>query len=182
MLLGILAGLQASLPVSASAEIKKIALICNGTICPVFLPELPLPKGWRLDQQMSDENKIQLLVPANSSYAEAPAIIYGKAFYNREKLTIDSRVETSNRHWRDSVKDARIERLADIARIKGGSIFQIHQYINPSESQQAAELVAFGEDTDKEGNLYGVQIVLSARDLAALTDSKPVFLELLRNY
>lgn len=166
----------------AQADVRKIMEICEGGLCPVFLPELPVPAGWRVDEDASKANGIVVLVPDGSRFGNADAVIYARAFHNAGKRTIESRVEESNRRWLGAVKDARIERLADIAAKPNAVPFQLYRYSNPSTAQQSAEIVAFGEDTDKEGNPYGVQMVISAMSEAQLDRHKAVFLDLLKAY
>lgn len=166
----------------ASAEIKKVMLLCSGKLCPLFLPQLPTPAGWSIDQEGSKANHVSVIVPAGYDYSSAEAVIYGRAFYNSDKSTIDSRAATSNKDRLSLVKDARIERLADVERQKGGAAFEVFRYHNPSNVQQTSEMVAFGEDTDKEGNLFGVQIVLTTASDEALANNQDAFFKVLRDY
>jgi hypothetical protein len=166
----------------ASAEVKKVMLLCSGKLCPIFLPELPKPIGWSVDQEASTANHVSVIVPTGYDYGSAEAVIYGRAFYNSDKSTIESRAETSNKNWLSRMKDAKIDRLADVKRQKGGPAFMVFRYHNPSNAQQASEMVAFGEDTDKEGNLFGVQIVLTTASDEALANNQGAFFTVLKNY
>lgn len=166
----------------AQAGVRKVMEICEGGLCPVFLPELPVPDGWQVDDDASKANGLVVLVPAGFRFGNADAVIYARAFYNVQKRTIESRVEESNQRWLGAVKDARIERLTDIAAKQKRVPFQLYRYSNPSTAQQSAEIVAFGEDTDKEGNPYGVQMVITAMSEAQLDRHKAVFLDLLKAY
>jgi hypothetical protein len=166
----------------ASAEVKKFMLLCSGKLCPLFLPMLPKPAGWSDDQEASKANHVSVIVPTGFDYGSAEAVIYGRAFYKSDKSTIESRAETSNSNWLSRVKDARIERLADVRRQKGGPAFAVFRYHNPGNAQQASELVAFGEDKDKEGNLFGVQIVLTTASDQALANNERAFLDVLKDY
>ena len=167
---------------ATQANVKKTIQSCDAGLCPVFLPELPVPDGWQVDDEASKANGIVVLVPEGSSFGDAEAVIYGRAFHNAGKRTIESRVEESNSRWLGAVKDARIERLDDIAGRPTGVPFQLYRYSNPSTAQQTAEIVAFGEDTDKDGNPYGVQMVITAMGEAQLDRHKAVFLDLLKAY
>jgi hypothetical protein len=178
----IFAGLFVMQALPASAEIKKVMLVCSKKLCPIFLPQLPKPAGWSVDQATSEANKVSVLVPTGSDFASAEAVIYGRAYFNSDKSTIESRAKTSNDKWLASVKNSSIERLADVARDKGGAAFQVFRYKNPGNAQQASEMVAFGEDTDKEGNLYGVQIVVTAAGEDALANNRAAFFAVLKGY
>lgn len=167
---------------NAQAEVKKMMQVCDAGLCPVFLPELPVPSGWQVDDEASKANGLVVLVPNGSRFGNADAVIYARAFYNIERRTIESRVEESNQRWLGEVKDARVERLDDIAARQKNPPFQLYRYSNPSTKQQSAEIVAFGEDTDKEGNPYGVQMVISAMSETQLDTHRTVFLDLIKAY
>lgn len=166
----------------SSAEVRKMMKICNGKLCPVFLPQLPVPAGWTVDTAASGKMDVMVLVPKGYDYNAAEAIIYGKAFYNAEKKTVDTRVAESNRDWLSKVKGARITPLGTVAGSRPGIQFQIFEYINPGHTSQAAEIVAFGEDSDGDGNDYGVQIVLTALSEKALERNKDNLLTVLQDY
>jgi hypothetical protein len=165
----------------ASADVRKIMKICEKKLCPVYLPQLPVPAGWTVDTAASGRMDVLVLVPKGSDFARAEAVIYGRAFHNAARETVEQRVAESNRDWKTKVKDARITRLEDVAG-KAGVPFRVFQYSNSGLESQAAEIVAFGEDTDKEGNLYGVQIVLTALDQRALLRNKEDLLTVLKDY
>lgn len=167
----------------ASADVSKMIRMCEGQkLCPYFLPQLPVPPGWIIDEAATHKMRMTVLVPEGSDYARADALIYAKAFYNYDKTTVDQRVARSNDHWMQQVKDAKIVRLSDISGSRPGVPFQLFQYTNPGQAYQSAEIVAFGEDTDKEGNLYGVQVVLTARSELALAATKDTLFAVLKNY
>jgi hypothetical protein len=166
----------------ASAEVRKMMKICDGKLCPVFLPQLSVPQGWTVDTAASSKMDVIVLVPRGYDYARAEAVIYARAFHNHKKDTVDKRVAESNRDWMAKVKGARITPLGTVAGSKPGIQFQVFEYINPGQAHQAAEIVAFGEDTDKEGNLYGVQVVLTALSEEALSRNKGNLLGILEDY
>jgi hypothetical protein len=166
----------------SSAEVRKMMKICAGKLCPVFLPQLRVPSGWTVDTAASSKMDVIVLVPKGFDYARAEAVIYARAFYNVKKDTVDQRVAESNRDWMEKVKDAKITRLEDVEGSKPGAPFQLFQYSNPGQASQSAEIVAFGEDTDKEGNLYGVLVVLTALSEQAMTRNKGNLLSVLKDY
>lgn len=167
---------------TAQADVKKIVKSCEAGLCPLFLPELKVPAGWQVDTEASDANGIVVLVPRGTRFGDAEALIYAKAFYNARKQTIDDRVKQSNDDWLANVTDARIKRLDDVTPSRPNAPFQLYRYDNPSKGQQSAEIVAFGEDVDKEGNTYGVQVVLTALTEEGLARSEAQLLEVLKDY
>ena len=180
--IGVLAGLGLSGTSPATAEIRKLIQSCPGKLCAYYLPDLPKPKGWIVETEATDANRIAVLVPAGTDFSSAEALIYGRAYLNTEKTSVEARAATSNEKWIAAAKGAKIERLPDAIRAKGGTPFQVFHYLNPENAQQKAELVAFGEDVDKEGNAYGVQIVLTTGSEAALKKNEAAFLGILKKY
>lgn len=176
-----LAGLAAALAPSASAEVKKVMLQCEGKLCPLFLPQLAAPAGWSADEKASEANKVSILLPAGEDFGSAEAVIYARATFSTEKQTIHERAEISNKQWLAADKSARIERLADVPRAKGAA-FEVYRYINPKNVQQRAEIVAFGEDADTDGNAYRLQIVLTTTGEGVLKKNQATFLSLLAGY
>ena len=173
--------LLAALAPPACAEVQKVMLQCEGELCPLFLPQLTAPTGWNADEEASQANKVSVLVPAGSDFHSAAAVIYARAYFNADKTTIQDRVETSNKKWLEIAKGAKIERLPDVARAKGAA-FEVFHYVNPKNAQQEAEIIAFGEDTDKDGNAYGIQIVLTTTGEAALKKNQAAFMSLVKGY
>ena len=175
------ASLAAALAPPASAEVKKVMLQCAGKLCPLLLPQLAAPTGWRADEEASQAQQVSVLVPAGADFGSAEALIYAKATFSTEKQTIHERAEISNKQWLVSEKGAKIERLPDVPHAKGAA-FEVYRYLNPTNAQQRAEIVAFGEDTDSDGNAYRLQIVLTTTGEAALKRNEATFLSLLKGY
>jgi hypothetical protein len=169
--------------VPSSAAVEGMAQACpGGRICAWFKPALTAPAGWTEDKAASSANKLVVLVPNGTSFAEAPARIYGRAFLNEEGLSVEDRVRVSNERWRAASPGASSERVADVARLNGSGSFQVYRYRNPARPQQPAEYTAFGEDRDEQGRRYGVLIVLTATSEASLRGHEKAFQDVLRNF
>ncbi len=92
------------------------------------------------------------MVPQRKNYANAPALIYVRVFYHRDKQqTLENFAEVSNGRWRTSVKDANDQRASRCRAANGKPGFLRFAFENPSKKQQAYEVGAFGIDADSDG-------------------------------
>ena len=152
-----------------------------GRLCPWFEPVLAVPPEWAIDPQMSKENKIVFLLPRGKTLETAKVRIYGRAFLNKETMSIEDRVRVDGERWKQESPHATAERLPDVQRAKGGA-FQIYRYRNPDRKAQPVELTAFGDDSDAQGNRFGVLIVLTATSEASLAQTEAAYRTLLSAY
>jgi hypothetical protein len=149
----------------AAAEVKKFMKVCQGKLCPYFeLATTPL-EGWVLEQEASKQNGVQMLVPKGTNFHSAEALIYIKVLPQQgEANSLEEFIKVSQERWRKAAPDTKITKMPEVARKNGKAAFQPYQYENPSQPQQAFEYVAFGEDTDPEGNKYFAMVVITGRD------------------
>lgn len=168
---------------SAHAEIRGVVEHCSGgKLCPWFQPVLTPPAGWAEDDRTAHEHRLAVLVPKGKTFRSAPARIYGKAFFNGENLSVGERVRISNEKWKAMSPNASVERLADVSRGEGRPAFQLYRYTNPYRTRQAAELTAFGEEQQDNGNRFGVLIVLTATTAKDLAANEPAYRTLLERF
>ena len=149
---------------SAQAEIRKVMDIGDGKLIPRFEMILTLPKDWVEEKEASKANGVQMLVPRGKNFHSAPALMYVKISYRREKeQTIEQFVENSQKRWRENVADTKIDKLADVERTGGRPAYLSYRYENPSRPQQRFEAVSFALDTDKDGNDFFVMVALTGK-------------------
>ena len=150
----------------ARAEVQKFLVNCGGKLCPYFqIIALTPPHGWVIEARATWHNKIQMMVPKGTDFASAPALIYVQIFFHRDKKqSLADFARVSNQNWRERVKDAKITELAPVKRANGKPGFLRFAFENPSKAQQAYELGAFGIDTDKDGNEYVLDVVMTGGD------------------
>lgn len=176
------AGIAAFLAISpAGAEVQKILRICDGKLCPVFRVNLPVPGGWREDEEAGRKRNIQVLVPKGETFNSAEAIIYATVRYNAEREPIVEFVARAQARWLERVPDATIARLADVRRA-GIQPFYHYVYEAPGLSLKGFEHVATTADTDRDGNPFVVVIVMTGLSKAALAKAEEAYLSILRNY
>ncbi len=166
------AALLAAAP--AKADIRKIVHLCGeqgaqARLCPSFELALTPPAGWVQDKAATRANGVQVLVPQGRTFGNAEALIYVRVSLreNREQPLAEF-VRVSQQRWRNAVPDTRIAGLADAARGAGKPPFLVFAYENPSRPQQAHERVAFGLDSDGDGNSYVLTVVMTGRSQKAL--------------
>jgi hypothetical protein len=165
----------------AQAEVQKFMTVCGGKLCPYFRIALKPPHGWVLDADATRKNGVQIIVPAGTNFGDAPALIYVQVFYRRDKKqSLADFARVSNERWRAHVQDAKITELPAVKRANGKPGFLRFAFKNPSKAQQAYELGAFGIDSDKDGNEFVLDVVMTGSDKTALDHAEKDYIAFLK--
>jgi hypothetical protein len=167
--------------VNARADVKKFMNTCDGKLCPYYQLALTPPDGWVVDTEATKQNKVQIMVPKGTNYATAPALIYVQVFYhpNKQQRLADF-ASVSNGRWQSHVKDAKVSELPAVARANGKPGYLRFAFENPSKKQQAYELGAFGVDSDKDGNEFVLDVVMTGGDKTALDRANEAYIAFLK--
>ena len=152
----------------ARAEVEKLMLLGNGQLQPSFRLKFTPPIGWVQDMDATRKNGVPMYVPKGKHFDNAPALMYVRVSFNSDKRSLDKFIEVAHERWRNEVKDTKIDKVANEKRTSGEPDFQVYRFENPSRAQQAYELMAYGEDKDKDGNTFFLMIALSAASQTAL--------------
>jgi len=166
----------------AGAEVQKIMQVCNEKLCPSFTLVLTPPTDWDLDKAASEENRVQMLIPRGLNFHDARAVIYIRVSAKDKNQPLSDFIRVSQERWRQAVTDTKISKLPPVERGNGKAAFEPFRYENPSRPQQPFELVAFGTDTDKDGNDFILTVVMSGKDQKAIEQAQDSYLELLRRH
>jgi hypothetical protein len=170
----------------ASATIEKIMLDCRlkgeMQLCPVFRPSFKAPEGWSVDKKTGAQRGIEIFLPDGATFGEAPALIFGEARYNGEKLPLAEWIANSDKKWIGAQPGSKVIALpaGDLGAGKREVI--LHRYENPKLKHQPIELIAYFAEDDADGNSFVVRLTLSGlaeRDVAA---ARPVFESVLKSY
>ncbi len=155
---------------AARAEVQKFLNLCGGQqLCPSFRLVMTPPDGWVLDVPATKENNVQIMVPKGKTFANAEPLIYVQVFYHRDKQqTLDDFARVSNERWLAASAKAKIAALPAVARTNGKPGFLRFAYENPTKTQQAYEIGAFGIDGDKDGNEFVLDVVMTGNSKKAL--------------
>lgn len=166
---------------SAKAEVLKIMNISNGQMQPVFRLNFTPPKGWIEDKDATKKFGLPMYVAAGKTFDNAPTVTYIRVSYNPEhKQSLESFIDTAHERWMKSATDSKIDKIASQPRADGRSDFQIYSFKNPSSPQQAFELMAYGEDEDKDGNWFFLMIALSAKSQKAIDGAEALYRQALK--
>jgi hypothetical protein len=139
------------------------------------------PPGWVIDKKASTENRVQIIVPKGKTFGDAPALIYVQVFYHRDKQqSLANFAEVSNARWRANAKDAKISVLPAVARANGKPGYLRFAFENPSKTQQAYEAGAFGIDSDRDGNEFVLDVVMTGAGKAALDRAEKDYIAFLK--
>jgi hypothetical protein len=166
---------------AAHAEVQKFLSQCGNKLCPYFRLVLKPPHGWVIEPAATRTHGIQMIVPAGKNFATAPALIYVQIFYHRDKnQPLADFARVSNEGWLAHVKEATVSPLPEVKRDNGKPGFLRFAFHNPSKPQQAYELGAFGIDSDKDGNEFVLDVVMTGADKAALDGAEKDYVAFLK--
>jgi hypothetical protein len=165
----------------ARAEVQKFLNPCGQQLCATYQLALTPPDGWAIDKQASRQNKIQVMVPNGTSFATADPLIYVEVFYHRDKQqTLTDFAHVSNARWVTANAKAKISELPAVERGNGKPPFICFTFDNPDKAQQAYEIGAFGIDSDKDGNEFVLDVVMSGSSKEALERADAAYMSFLK--
>jgi hypothetical protein len=166
----------------AKADIEKLMRQCDGKLCAYFRASITIPEGWVEDPEASRELGVQLLLPKGQPFDTAPAKIYALVRYNKDKKPLSATARDTYRDWSERAKNAKVEKLADVARQNGKPAFERHQFESSKLPEQGYEITSLAPDSDKDGNDYVVVLCLSANTRESLKSAEAAYLSILKAY
>jgi hypothetical protein len=155
----------------ARTEVLKFLNHCAAQqqLCPSYALVLTPPDGWVVDDKATAQNKVQIMVPKGTNFATAEPLIYVQVFYQPDKQqTLADFARASNARWIEANPKAKITEVPAIERANGKPAFLRFAFENPRKAQQASEIGALGVDSDKDGNDFVLDVVMSGNSKAAL--------------
>jgi len=169
---------------SARAEVQKFWSSCRSQrLCVSYQLALTPPPGWTFDAKASAENQVQIIVPQGKNFANAEALIYVQVFYHPDKKqSLADFARASNARWLAAERGAKISNLPAVERANGKPAFLRFAYENPGKPQQAYEVGAFGLDSDKDGNEFVLDIVLTGNAKTALDRAENDYVTFLKTH
>jgi hypothetical protein len=167
---------------SARAEVQKFLNPCGGQeLCASYQLVLTPPDGWVLDNKASAENKVQIIVPKGESFSTAEPLIYVQVFYHPDKhQSLADFARVSNARWLAANGNAKISELPAIDRANGKPAFLRFVFENPGKAQQVYEVGAFGIDSDKDGNEFVLDVVMTGSSKQALERAEAAYVAFLK--
>src|SRR5215469_8248230 len=169
-LIALLAAVTIICATAARAEVQKFLNACDGQkLCASYALVLTPPDGWVVDAKATSENKVQIMVPKGQNFATAEPLIYVQVFYKPDKQqTLADFARTSNARWLVANPKAKIGELPAVERANGKPAFLRFGFEKPGKVQQAYEVGALGVDSDKDGNDFVLDVVMTGNTKAAL--------------
>jgi hypothetical protein len=166
---------------TARAEVQKFLNPCGQKLCAYYQISLTPPDGWVLDAKATKDNKIQIIVPKGQSFATADPLIYVQVFHRADKAqALADFARTSNARWIAANAKSKIAELPAVERANGKPPFLRFAFENPSKAEQAFEVGAFGIDSDKDGNEFVLDVVMSGASKEALDGANDAYLSFLK--
>lgn len=157
----------------ARAEVRNLTARCENQLCPWFQAVVATPKGWIVNKVIGERNRVLMFQPDRLKRDANDPLLYIMTSLQEDETSVDDFVRQSQSHWREAVSDAKIERLADVAR-PGKPTAQLYRYENPSRPRQANELIAFLEGSESDGRRFIHMVVLTATNAKAIEDAEHV--------
>src|SRR5262249_59905506 len=181
-LIALLAAVTIICATAARAEVQKFLNACDGQkLCASYALVLTPPDGWVVDAKASAANKVQIIVPKGQNFASAEPLIYVQVFYQPDKAqTLADFARLSNARWLAANPKAKISELPPVGRSNGKPPFLRFAFENPSKAQQAFEVGALGVDSDKDGNSFVLDVVMTGNSKAALDHADAAYAAFLK--
>ena len=167
-----------SLPAPAAhAEIEKIAVICDQTICPHWWPKLAIPPGWEQDEETSERRNINALVPKGQSFDDAVTVIYANAVYKPRVPALKSLAE-----FVADDRTGQLKEWPDASFVQGDALLtgdgrHAETWLITPGSEGYWERVAYLEEGD-----YYLVFVASSQTKDGLKGITPAFDSMLASY
>jgi hypothetical protein len=163
-----------------SAEIFKLAIPSDQGLKLYWWPQLQVPDGWVHDEGDSRTTASNMLVPKGQSFAQAPAVMYGKALYKAripETRSLDQLISDDEREFQKNLPGIVILPLPALKNGDGRSL-RCFSYSPPQKGGKGSwEWTAYSE----EGDFYLI-FVVSGNSEAALKTALPSFRRLIATY
>jgi hypothetical protein len=178
----LLAALTTICATTTRAEVQKILHPCGGLqLCASYQLVLTPPDGWVVDEKATSDNKVQVMVPKGQSFATAEPLIYVQVFYHPDKQqALADFARSSNARWLAANPRSKITEMPAIERANGKPAFLRFGMENPGKLQQAFEIGALGPDTDKDGNVFVLDVVMSGSSKQALDRADAIYVAFLK--
>ena len=169
---------------AARAEVQKFLNPCGGQkLCASYALVLTPPDGWVVDAKATSENKVQIMVPKGQSLATAEPLIYVQVFYQPDKQqALADFARLSNARWLAANPKAKITELPAVERANGKPAFLRFTFENPGKARQAYEVGALGADSDKDGNDFVLDVVMTGNSKAALDRADAAYTAFLKTH
>jgi hypothetical protein len=135
----------------------------------------------RRRQSDTAEIKVQIMVPKGQSFASAEPLIYVEVIYQLDKQqTLADFARLNNARWLTGNPKAKITEPPAVERTNGKPAFLRFAFENPAKAQQAFEVGALGVDSDKDGNDFVLDVVMSGNSKAALDRAEVAYTAFLK--
>ena len=182
IVLGVAIILASLFSLAAKAEVEKFIQLGGDNIRPIFRLKFTPPANWEANAEGTKQFGLPVYAPKGQGFHEAPAIIYIRVSYNENKRPVWQFIEVSQDRWKKAVPDTQVTKVSNEKRDNGQGEFLVYQIRNPSHPAQGYEMLAYGEDKDKDGNTYFVMISITAKSQKSLEDAEKTYRAALRTH
>ncbi len=167
-------------PVAAHAEIVKTASpdCKTSAICLHWWPKVAVPDGWMQIRQTSEQENINFLVPKTAS--DTRVFIYANAIdHQGQSDTLDGFISDDIASFKTHNPGITVTEEVSLTTADGQTL-RVFRF-DPA-SQGRWELAAYGQETDKDGNTYFLDFVLSGKTQALRDDNLGAYKAIIAAY
>ena len=175
-----LVGLLWLLPVAAHAEIVKTATLdCKkGAVCLHWWPKVVVPDGWMQVPETSEDENINFLVPKTAT--DTRVFIYANAIDSKDQAqTLDGFIKDDIASFQKHNPGLTANEQPPLT-TADGQVLRVLRFDPKSAGRW--ELAAYGEETDKDGNHYFLDFVLSGKTQAQRDDHLDAYKAMIAAY
>jgi hypothetical protein len=161
----------------AHAEIFKLAVPSDTGMTLIWWPVLPSVSGWTHDEETSRHFAANMLTPKGQSFANAPAVMYGKASFKPRAPDTHSVAELIQQDIAEHKTNVEGLVVTELPPVRDGDGKALRYFQFSPSGAGAWELVAYGEEDE-----YFLLFVVSAQTKVALQAARPTFESLVSRY
>lgn len=164
-------------PVGGSAEMQKIATVCQTGICFHWWPLLPEVPGWSHDREVSLHFGVNMQVPVGATFADAEAVIYAKGSYKPrmvETKSVADLIEKDKKEFLASTPDLEIVEVGPLTTKDGQGL---RSFTFTPRSKGRWERVSYGEEGD-----FFLSFVVSAKSKEGLQHAMKGYIQFVQQY
>ncbi len=173
----ILIALLTLLPLTAYAEIEKIAIPKDKKMALYWWPKITLPKGWHQDKEQSYQNNMYAVAPDGYTFVNAETVMYARAEFKPlmpDVKSVDQLIANDKKNLLAQIPNVEIKEVDSLITEDGKSLRSLT--FRPKDKGNW-EHVTYGE----EGDFYLIFSV-SSRTSKGYLASKNAYEGMIQSY
>jgi hypothetical protein len=136
------------LPLTAFAEIEKVAIPRDNKMALYWWPKITIPKGWHQDKEQSYQNNINAMAPDGYTFVDAETVMYARADFKPripDVKSIEQLIDNDKRNLLFQIPDIEITEVDSLVTKDGKSLRSL---VFKPKNKGNWERVTYGEEGD----------------------------------